>query len=231
MKEHWLRKKRCIINIDDIQSSGEVNSILAMFEKQKELMKTYDMIETENGAIVPKPPYSLDNRQVQYRLKDLFWRVTEELAEATEAVESNGDGALILLPQWKRLWDQNHKVRHYFEELADAIHFLVEASILSGISHDEVWNKVKERRYATVNFLEIHWYIIYQLGLAANCLKNKPWKQTAVPTDMEKFKRYLLNAWSWMAVLWTELYCQLPDILSLYERKWGVNKWRQETQY
>jgi hypothetical protein len=219
------------MNIDDFQSKGEVNCVEAMFQKQKQLMTKYDVIEHENGAhVLAGPPYSLDDRIVQYRLKDLFWRVTEELAEAMESVEQGHDW--LLLGQWKTLWEKTPWIRHYFEELADALHFLVEASIISGIEPGLVEHILKgSRRTPLYSFKELHWQIIYELGLAANCLKNKPWKQTAVPTDIGKYGEHVLGAWDWLRELYTDLGHQLPDVLNLYERKWGVNEWRQDTLY
>lgn len=218
------------MNIDDIKLKRTVGTIVQMFEKQRELMKKYDGIEAKNGAHVPEPPYHLDNRVVQYRLKDLFWRVTEELAEAMEAVERGRDWEMLF--QWRDIWDQEAKIRHYFEELADAVHFLVEASIISEVSPAAV-DKVFDHPVSPqpTSFPVYHWYIVYHLGLAANCLKNKPWKQTAVPTDDSKYRSHLLDAWSWIQRLWAELGCDRADMLNLYERKWGVNKWRQDTKY
>src|ERR1700744_6362039 len=59
---------------------------------------------------------NLNDRFSQLRLKDFAWRITEELAEATECF--------------------NHKPfnrTHFLEELIDALHFSVELCCYSGI--------------------------------------------------------------------------------------------------
>ena len=73
--------------------------------------------------------------------------------------------------------------------------------------------------------------VVFSMGLAANVLKNKPWKQTHMPTDVEKFKNKFIKVWADFGVLWQELQCSLEDVYVLYVKKHDVNKWRQETLY
>lgn len=217
------------MNIDDVDGEVTIKNIFDMFNKQKQLMSKYDKIEAALGATVPEPPYSLDSRAVQYRLKDLFWRVTEELAEAMEATESIGRPRL---EDWRTLWSTRPYIRHYFEELADALHFLVEATVISNKPAGEIEMVFANRVAPPLDSVSgLHWEIVYRLGIAANCLKNKPWKQTEVPTDCLKYDSYLTEAWKCLRDLFTKLGFELSDILYLYEKKNVVNSWRQDTQY
>lgn len=175
------------MNIDDVplknqfQPSDDVLGII--FGHQRELMKKYDMIERRNGAVIPdESEVHIDNARTQMRIKDMFWRTTEELAEAAEHLDE------INFASWKVDWDKEVYIRHFFEEMADALHFLVEATIWSGYSHDEL-KTLKFFAYSSSEILQgavfahaaehiqrTMWNMVLHMGLAANCLKNKPWK-------------------------------------------------------
>lgn len=217
------------MNIDDVKNSSTIKTVEDMFKRQIQLMSKYDGIERSLGAMVPVPPYDLDSRVVQYRLKDLFWRVTEELAEAMEALESVNRSRLY---EWKDLWGTQPYIRHYFEELSDALHFLIEASIISNIPLGWVEAVFKANPAMSFDYIRsYHWEIVYRLGITANCLKNKPWKQTEVPTDITKCHNNLILVWVSLYGLFGRLGLKLQDILKLYEKKSVVNSWRQKTNY
>ena len=69
------------------------------------------------------------------------------------------------------------------------------------------------------------------MGIAANVLKNKPWKLTQMSTDIQKFKNKLIATWIEFAFLWQELGCAKEDVYTLYTKKHDVNVWRQNTNY
>jgi len=206
------------MNINDINLDRAPDSIAELFEYQQILITKYDQIENEvlGMPITPKPPYNLDNPRVQYRIKDMFWRATEELAEAVEC-------------QPDRL--------HVVEEVMDALHFLVEACIIANLGPEHVQNCLRDVYNDSVltNSVGLDataWNIVFYLGLAANCLKNKPHKQTQVPTDKDRFYSLLLDAWDALfKLMFIELRLGPADIYSYYAKKWEVNKWRQDTKY
>ena len=173
------------MNVNDVTEKIEVpeNIWKAIFEKQWELAQKYKDIEGMGDLLDPAVlKNNINTRQGQKWIKDFAWRVTEELAEADEAYYSN-------------------ELIHYVEELSDALHFLVELSLIANYDYTFVkqnfnHDKGKENSYSNV---------IYPLGLMCNCLKNKPWKQTEMLTDKNKFEKYLRHAWVGMIQLFKGL--------------------------
>jgi len=223
------------MNIDDIRHEAikipGKDLFVNLFEHQHALMLKYEAIERKAGAIAPHAPWHIDDPKVQMRLKDMFWRVTEELAEAIEEE--------VNLVRWADKWDTNADVRHVFEELADALHFLAEASIIANIPPGWVESIARDVyapkfEYRVVMPLELNIMcleVIRELGLAANCLKNKPWKQTHMETDVSRFNERLCNAWRRMLYIFWRLGMIAQEVYVLYCRKLEVNKFRQETMY
>lgn len=223
------------MNIDDVIKKIEIPEepiIVAIFNHHRELMKKYDVIERKNGYYVPNPPYNLEDTKVQQRIKDMFWRVTEELAEAIETIPPE-----FQLFEWVQFWDTYPDIRHFFEELADALHFLVEASILVRLSLKEIqFNTLSDNYRSLSGFshkvtMEIIAAIIFKMGIAANTFKNKPWKLTQMPTDIVKFKKQLVDVWEHFINLWKYLGCNQKQVYIFYAKKNLVNQWRQKTNY
>lgn len=239
-----LRKGNTDVNIDDITDVQVPKQDLVpeIFKHQHELMVKYGEIERRNGANFPTPPWNVNDKFVQWHLKDLFWRVTEELAEALDG--GGFDGML----GWRDRWEQTD-VRHFFEELADALHFLVEASLMADLKPvgvetlwDDIWAQVSKNRItlppekvdemtSAANIEGWCAQIVWALGLTANTLKNKPWKQTMMPTDLPAFLRNLVEAWEAFIGLWCDLGCSKQDVYALYFRKKKVNEFRQRSNY
>jgi len=238
------------MNLDDVklevECPGEV--IQTIFKHQTELMFKYEEIETKNGIYVPKLPGSLDDRRVQYRLKDMFWRFTEELAEAAEEfiLHPNSFRGLV---NWEKEWVNNNAVRHFFEEIVDALHFLTEASIIAGLDplyiNGDLKNVLRASPQDGTILMNSSYHpdvllhsadrlffpVIRSIGLAANCLKNKPWKISEMPTDVAKFKSMMHDAWSEFFRMWAALGGSEKMLYILYAKKNLVNQWRQETSY
>lgn len=223
------------MNIDDVLQKIEVPEgpiIVTIFNRHRELMKKYDVIERKNGYYIPDPPYSLDNTRVQQRIKDMFWRVTEELSEAIETIPTE-----FQLSEWTQFWDNQSTVRHFFEELADALHFLVEASILADLGPKKIELSSVSRDDRPLSEFNLGGVvdrvadIILRMGFAANTFKNKPWKLTQMPTDIHKFKRQLIEVWGFFDELWWYLNCTQKQVYIFYAKKNLVNQWRQKTNY
>jgi len=223
------------VNIDDVLQRIEVPEgpiIVTIFSRHKELMKKYDVIERKNGYYVPDAPYNLDDTKVQQRIKDMFWRVTEELSEAIETIPTE-----FQLSEWTQFWDNQSTVRHFFEELADALHFLVEASILADLGPKKIELSSVSRDDRPLSEFNLGGVvdrvadIILRMGFAANTFKNKPWKLTQMPTDIHKFKRQLIEVWGFFDELWWYLNCTQKQVYVFYAKKNLVNQWRQETNY
>lgn len=190
----------------------------AVFHRQHELMEKYHPIEIKNGLLKEDLvfPLDIDDKFAQARIKDFCWRTTEELMEAFEVV---GIDTL-----------------HVQEELIDALHFLTELCIQIGLLFDEdiISNTIKEMqaRKDINGIVSGVLETVLSLGLAANCLKNKPWKQTHVLTDKNKFYNYITEAY---VNLIKSIYCSgLKNPRMVYEvyfKKSEVNKFRQRSNY
>jgi dimeric dUTPase (all-alpha-NTP-PPase superfamily) len=199
----------------------------SIFSRQKELIEKY--IEIEG---MPKGPWDLNNAGHQSWIKDFFWRITEELCEAQEYLVNGDAGPLFL------------------EEISDALHFLVEVMIMLGVSEVDVeamYPKDKngdpldlDKALSTfvpiieenqLGFSGAVFGIVYDLGLAANCLKNKSWKQTQMITDVSKFRHHLFMAFISFLVMCKVLGIDAAGIYTIYMKKASVNQFRQETKY
>jgi len=193
------------INTDELIIPDDIWG--AIWEEQKKLHEQYKSVEIANNlgyALVKNRPFNLNDRNWQYYLKDLAYRVIEELAEAQEAK------------------DLNQEV-HCIEEEIDALHFLVELNVV--IKQSLVINS-----YSPYNPVISYWPIVYNLGLAGNCLKIKPWKQDPQLTDTTKYRAYINRATS---ELMETLRLNLSDkeIYKIYMKKNKVNQFRLRSKY
>jgi hypothetical protein len=110
---------------------ANIGMLTIIFERQMELMEEYEGIESANGALTVEACAfgEIDDRKVQMRLKDLAYRVVEELSEATNCLKNK---------PWKQdavLTDRDH----FYEEIADAFHFFVEFCITAGLSASDLF--------------------------------------------------------------------------------------------
>lgn len=101
---------------------------------QKDLVDSYIKIEG-----LPLYPVNLDIKSNQLLMKDFIARITEELGEGYESLESvlskirlNGAGGTI---DSRELY---YEFFNIYEEIADALHFFMEALIYAGISPGNV---------------------------------------------------------------------------------------------
>ena len=101
----------------------------AIFARQTDLEVEYHPIEERNvGHSLPSAFGNLadiDNPEMQRRLKEIAYRIVEELSEATNTLK-NG-----------KPWKNTHvktDVDHFLEETVDAFHFFVEFCLAAGIN-------------------------------------------------------------------------------------------------
>lgn len=205
------------MNIQDFDKPAKYpRDILAdIFARQRELAEKYHPIEAGNGFNVGEGlEVNINDKFGQARIKDFAWRVTEELMEATEA------------------WNEGD-IEHCQEEIADALHFMVELCIIVDYSSDNfLFDTLFLLTPDESGFREPVLNTVYNLGLACNCLKNKPWKQTHMLTDEEKFKLHLNGAMS--SLVFTAVQAGIgtaEHMYNLYFRKNKVNQFRQESKY
>lgn len=201
------------MNIEDIKSIPDLKPeeyLPAIFNRQKELMKKYKEIEG-----MPDWPFDLDSAEHQIWIKDFLWRVVEEIAESYEAHEKK---------------DKLHRA----EELADALHFMVELMIVTNIE-PKSWNLnsyLYGGRGIAVGFtIQTYFKVCYLAGLVGNTLKNKKWKQTQMSTDIKKFSTLLNEMFLALLNCFFSTGQWDKEIYELYFKKSEVNIFRQKTNY
>jgi len=78
---------------------------------------------------------------------------------------------------------------------------------------------------------DFFWRITEELGEAANCLKNKPWKQTEILTDEEHFKEEVIDAFHFFIEALILMGFDAEILYNYYFKKNAVNKFRQRSKY
>lgn len=210
-----------------IKENVKGDKLIAIFNRQKELMEKYHDIEKRSGLLQTEEcPINLDDKRGQARIKDFAWRVTEEVGEALES------------------FVYEHNELHFKEELIDGLHFLTELTILSGLNETEIiegeegkyletlvndWEEVWKYSSPTIDTLVTKF--ICHLGMMCNCLKNKPWKQSHMRTDKNNFYDLLKKVWKDYIALLVYANMDAEAITEIYLKKSQVNKFRQRSNY
>lgn len=176
-------------------------------------MVEYKMIES-----LPPWPLDIDLKEHQSIIKDFFWRVTEEMGESFEALMIHNDKD------------------HCFEEISDATHFLAEAFILIGIVPEKTVtetfnNPYFGRKVAPEKMAAYYWNVVYEISLAGNTLKNKPWKQSQVLTDKPKFIEQMNKTFEALIECCAAFGLTAEDFYYLYFKKAAVNQFRIDSKY
>lgn len=231
-----------VTDVDSPEVEEGVDRLEAIFARQDELHRKYAPIERRQGTgygLLGDRKWNIHAHHTQEVVKNYAWRVTEELMESYEAYGGPG--------------------LHAHEEIADAIHFLVELFLLQGIDHVTVAQMIAEEVYGAMpimhdkeDFLDYvvktsydfmmrdqasyclqatFFQTIYWLGMACNCLKQKPWKQSHVKTDVNKFEKCLARSFRCLMASAVMAGMNAKTIFDLYFRKSEVNKFRIRSKY
>lgn len=220
------------MNVDDVKEVKVLtglDALKAIFQRQAHLKEKYHHIEEKNGigyGIVAGIPFNPDNPRWQYFMKDMAWRSIEEVAEADDAYRIN------LMESSEVLFTQ-----HVKEEIADSLHFLVELLLIVDIRPEhlkEIWfnvfnGDIIERTSHTLS-QAISFYV-RELGMAMNCLKQKPWKQSHFLTDIPAFHSRLKRAFGAWCLMALTFGMSEREVFLLYFKKSEVNKFRQRSNY
>lgn len=113
-----------------------------IFKLQKSLLDKYIGIEK-----LPPYPIDIDSKDHQQLIKDFISRILEELAEGFES-------HLEMLDGWEENMQKNNTpnekvdliphLQNYNEEMADALHFMVELLIYCNIMTDDIANYYRQ---------------------------------------------------------------------------------------
>lgn len=200
---------RCDIFPQDLMQS--------IIDHQHRLADKYIPIEKSNGlCLYDQLPGDIDNAKAQARIKDMSWRAVEEVAEAYEAYEEGNE-------------------LHLLEELADALHFLAEKYLICGfkpaLTLQDYFHMAKSADHGDRLDSYVGQFTV-ACGLTCNCLKNKPWKQSQMLTDVNKFNTLLEVEFGEFIVLCHKAgFETAEDLYSMYVRKNQVNQFRQRSNY
>lgn len=78
---------------------------------------------------------------------------------------------------------------------------------------------------------QMMWDVAYHLNISRNFLKNKPWKQTQMTTDVKRFHVSIMEAWLAFFCL-LDFVGMTPDSLfTIYFKKNLINRFRIESAY
>lgn len=108
---------------------------------------------------------------------------------------------------------------HEIEEVRGAR--VVAPSMFGHLDHRYVQWRIKDLAYRCVE----------EIAEATNCLKNKPWKQSEVPTDALHFYEELGDAFHFFVELCITAGMTAEDLARIYHRKHAVNEFRQRSNY
>jgi dimeric dUTPase (all-alpha-NTP-PPase superfamily) len=223
------------MNVEDFEIAiPEGDMLETIFTRQRELMNKYHPIEEGIvGRTLPSAKgilgahdgaLNIDDRQSQLRFKDFAWRITEELTEATLALD-----------------EDNHT--HFLEELIDALHFSVELLIMCGMfplssvgksmaSGDQLEVAFSISKFTDhVNIHTLTYLVIESLGEAMNRLKLKPWKSTPILTDEKAFRQSLSEFFAALIDLLKASGFTAKTATQMYLNKNAVNQFRIGSNY
>jgi len=76
-----------------------------------------------------------------------------------------------------------------------------------------------------------YWLITYELQLARNCLKNKPWKQSEMESDKHSLIQHTMDGFRMFLMLLSNFGYTSGDLYNLYYWKHQVNLFRIASHY
>lgn len=202
------------MNVNDVEVKVDSGDMLeAIFKRQEELEQKYRSVEERQGVgygLLNGQEFNIDHIRSQELLKNFAWRVVEELTEATDA----------------------HDRMHFVEELIDALHFLVSLALVVDLKPSEIVaeNFLDKLEYLSRGDGSVYG-IIQQIGLAMNCLKQKPWKQTHILTDTAKLKTHIQLAFYEFMGFCRESGISPTIVYEVYFKKNTVNHFRLRSGY
>jgi len=88
-----------------------------------------------------------------------------------------------------------------------------------------------DHRFVQYRIKDLNARAVEELYEAMNTLKNKPWKQSEVPTDKVHFYEEIGDALHFFVELCITAGMTAEDLARIYHRKHAVNKFRQRSNY
>lgn len=242
-----------MVNIEDIggietieEDTGKFR-LENIFSKQQELIDKYHPIEMRSGIrLTEECPVNLHTAIGQAVIKDYAWRFTEEIGEALEAYNLHPENP-------SHCQEELSDALHFLTELT--IHtgygpgfffdnnpvgnpYRLECMFwkaLTNLKEDEMVPPLLKITIVEIptynNLLLTSGLTLEAMAQACNCLKNKPWKQTQMTTDVKKFEGFLIKTWYRFICLCIAAGLDGKTLYQFYINKNAVNKFRQRSKY
>lgn len=184
-----------------------------VFKRQGEINEQF-----EPGYFEKAENFDISYHQDQEFFKHYCWCITEELMEAIEAVELE-------------------EPTHIKEEVIDALNFTIQLYGLYGWGFDKLEEETRlametpiKPSVDTMNNCILN--AVYAIGMAANCLKNRQWRESQYLVDLYVFEPRLRKIWYEMLLVCKSIGLENDeDIRRLWDLKYQVNKFRIESKY
>ena len=165
--------------------------------------------------------FDINTLEDQELFKKLCWQIVEELAEAKEAIEEELD------------------VEHFDEELIDAFNFMLELYQLYGMTPAFDWTLPKwaqvledeDQVLEDKDFAGDLLTLIGNIGMTANCLKNREWRQSQYMVDLVVFEDRLKRIWTYFVIMFGHLGLSETRVKELWSLKYQVNLFRIKSKY
>lgn len=157
--------------------------------------------------------FDINTLEDQELFKKLCWQIVEELTEAMEAAEEP-DG------------------EHLAEELIDAFNFMLELYQLYGMTPSFDWTLPKWAQDSEdEDFAGDLLTLIGNIGMTANCLKNREWRQSQYMVDLVVFEDRLRGIWTSFVIMFEHLGLSENRVKELWSLKYQVNLFRIKSKY
>lgn len=157
--------------------------------------------------------FDINTLEDQELFKKLCWQIVEELTEAMEAAEKPDD-------------------EHLAEELIDAFNFMLELYQLYGMTPPLDWTLPKWAQIMKVEFWSADMLaLIGTIGMTANCLKNREWRQSQYLVDLMVFENRLKSIWPAFIVVLYHAGLSETQVKELWSLKYQVNLFRIKSKY
>lgn len=157
--------------------------------------------------------FDINTLEDQELFKKLCWQIVEELTEAMEAAEKPDD-------------------EHLAEELIDAFNFMLELYQLYGMTPPLDWTLPKWAQIMKVEFWSADMLaLIGTIGMTANCLKNREWRQSQYLVDLVVFENRLKSIWTAFIVVLYHAGFSETQVKELWSLKYQVNLFRIKSKY
>lgn len=156
--------------------------------------------------------FDINTLEDQELFKKLCWQIVEELAEAKDAIGEELDD------------------EHFDEELIDAFNFMLELYQLYGMAPSFDWTLPKGAQDLE-DFAGDLLTLIGHIGMTANCLKNREWRQSQYLVDLVVFEDRLKGIWTSFVIMFEHLGLSENRVKELWSLKYQVNLFRIKSKY